>query len=92
MATALPSGELLAATFSPELAFKSGVVAGSEARAKGFNVLLAGGVKLARDVRGGPNFEYAGEDPYWRGLSSVSVSGGVSTVKIADPGDTVALY
>jgi beta-glucosidase len=40
-ATALPASLALAATFSPELAYNSGVLLGSEARAKGFNVLLA---------------------------------------------------
>jgi len=68
VSTALPSGLLLAATFSPDLAFRSGAVAGNEARAKGFNVLLGGGVNLARDPRNGRNFEYAGEDPLLAGL------------------------
>jgi beta-glucosidase len=38
-----------------------------EARRKGFNVLLAGAVNLARDPRTGRNFEYAGEDPLLAG-------------------------
>lgn len=38
-----------------------------EARAKGFNVLLAGGVNLVREPRGGRNFEYFGEDPLLAG-------------------------
>jgi beta-glucosidase len=36
---------------------------GSEARDSGFNVMLAGGINLAREPRNGRNFEYAGEDP-----------------------------
>jgi beta-glucosidase len=40
---------------------------GSEARASGFNVMLAGGVNLARDPRNGRNFEYGGEDPLLAG-------------------------
>ncbi|HUL83590.1 MAG TPA: glycoside hydrolase family 3 N-terminal domain-containing protein, partial [Gammaproteobacteria bacterium] len=43
-ATALPASLALAATFSPELAYKSGVVIGAEARSKGINVMLAGGM------------------------------------------------
>src|SRR5689334_21506363 len=38
--TALPSGLALAATWSPELAFQGGAVAGNETRQKGFNILL----------------------------------------------------
>eukprot|EP01032_Pedospumella_encystans_P029572 gene29572-33392_t len=41
---------------------------GAEARAYGFNVLLAGGVNLMREPRNGRNFEYAGEDPLLAGV------------------------
>jgi beta-glucosidase len=68
VATAMPSGLALAATFNPRLAFQGGIVMGAEARAKGFNVLLGGGVDLARDPRNGRNFEYLGEDPLLAGL------------------------
>ena len=67
VATALPSSLSLAATFSPDLAYQGGAVVGSEARAKGINVQLAGGVDLARDPRNGRNFEYVGEDPLLAG-------------------------
>ena len=40
---------------------------GAEARAKTFNVLLAGGVNLTRDPWAGRNFEYLGEDPLLAG-------------------------
>jgi beta-glucosidase len=86
-ATALPATLALAATFSLELAFRSGVVIGSEARAKGFNVMLAGGMNLARDPRNGRNFEYFGEDPLLAGtLAGEAVRGiqsqhVISTVK-----------
>lgn len=76
VATALPSGLALAATFDPGLAFESGAMIGSEARAKGFNVLLAGGVNLTRDWFGGRNFEYLGEDPLLAGtLAGESIKG-----------------
>ena len=61
--TVLPSGLATAATWDPELAFRGGAMIGSEARASGFNVMLAGGVNLLREPRNGRNFEYAGEDP-----------------------------
>jgi beta-glucosidase len=86
-ATALPASLALAATWSPELAYRSGVVIGTEARRKGFNVMLAGGMNLARDPRNGRNFEYFGEDPLLagtlageavRGIQSQNV---ISTIK-----------
>jgi beta-glucosidase len=86
-ATALPASLGLAATWSPELAYQSGVVIGNEARRKGLNVMLAGGMNLMRDPRNGRNFEYFGEDPLLagtlageavRGIQSQNV---ISTVK-----------
>jgi beta-glucosidase len=62
-ATPLPSGLALAATWNPEIAYAGGAMIGREARQKGFNVLLAGGMNLVRDPRNGRNFEYVGEDP-----------------------------
>ncbi|MDR3525675.1 MAG: glycoside hydrolase family 3 C-terminal domain-containing protein [Rhizomicrobium sp.] len=67
-ATALPSSLLTAATFNPEQAFAGGSMIAREARAKGYNVLLAGGTNLAREPRGGRTFEYAGEDPLLAGI------------------------
>src|SRR5512138_855268 len=66
--TALPSGLALAATFDPRIAYTGGATIGSEARTRGFNVMLAGGVNLTREPRGGRNFEYAGEDPLLAGI------------------------
>ena len=65
--TSLPSGLATAATWDPELAFRGGAMIGAEARASGFNVMLAGGVNLIRDPRNGRNFEYGGEDPLLAG-------------------------
>lgn len=86
-ATALPSGMALAATWNPDIAFASGAMIGKQARQKGFNVLLAGGVNLTRDPFNGRNFEYLGEDPLLTGvLGGASIRGVqsqriVSTVK-----------
>ena len=66
--TALPSGMATAATWDPELARRAGAMIGAEARASGFNVMLAGGVDLVREPRNGRNFEYAGEDPLLAGI------------------------
>jgi len=67
-ATALPSGLAMGSTWNPELVRRGGQVIGSEARAKGFNVLLAGGVNLMRDPRNGRTFEYLSEDPLLSGV------------------------
>jgi beta-glucosidase len=61
--TALPSNLALAASWDPDLAYAGGRMIGNEARQSGFNVMLAGGINLAREPRSGRNFEYGGEDP-----------------------------
>ncbi len=86
-ATALPAGLALAATFNPELARSSGAAIGREARSRGFNVLLAGGMNLVRDPRNGRNFEYLSEDPLLSGamaaesVRGIQEQGVISTVK-----------
>jgi beta-glucosidase len=67
VATALPAGLATAASFDPALAYAGGAMIGAEARAKTFNVLLAGGVNLTRDPWNGRDFEYMGEDPLLAG-------------------------
>ncbi|MHA6720317.1 beta-glucosidase [Sphingomonas sp. RS6] len=66
--TALPSGIATAATWDLGLARQGGAMIGAEARASGFNVMLAGGVNLLREPRNGRNFEYGGEDPLLAGM------------------------
>ncbi|QWT19658.1 glycoside hydrolase family 3 C-terminal domain-containing protein [Bacillus sp. NP157] len=67
-AVSLPAGLATAASFDPAVAHAGGRMIGGEARGKGYNVLLSGGVNLVRDPRNGRNFEYAGEDPVLAGL------------------------
>jgi beta-glucosidase len=87
VATAMASGLALAASFDTDLAFQGGATIGAEARAKGFNVLLGGGVNLARDPRNGRNFEYLGEDVLLAGTMAGSAIAGtqsqgvISTIK-----------
>lgn len=87
VATAMPSGLLLASSFDPALAERIGATVGAEARAKGFNILLGGGMNLARDPRNGRNFEYLGEDPLLAGtlaghaIRGTQSQGVVSTIK-----------
>lgn len=82
VATALPSGLSLAASWDVDVARRGGVMIGSEARAKGFNVMLVGGVNLVRDPRAGRNFEYLGEDPLLAGTLVGSQIDGVQTNNI----------
>ena len=78
-ATALPSGLALASTWDPTIARAGGAMIGAEARAKGFNVMLAGGVNLVRDPRGGRTFEYLGEDPLLAGMMGGHAIAGVQS-------------
>jgi beta-glucosidase len=85
--TALPSGMATTATWNRATAFAGGRMIGAEARASGFNVMLAGGVDLVRDPRNGRNFEYGGEDPLLAGtmvgaqIAGIQSNGIISTVK-----------
>src|SRR5665213_3996356 len=54
-ATALPATIATASTWNRALAWQSGTVLGEEAWKKGFNVMLAGGINLMREPRGGRN-------------------------------------
>ncbi|MFZ0832274.1 MAG: glycoside hydrolase family 3 C-terminal domain-containing protein [Mycobacterium sp.] len=75
-ATALPSSLAIGASFNRDLARAAGAAIGAEARSRGFNVMLAGGVNLCRDPRNGRNFEYISEDPLLSGdLAAASVNG-----------------
>jgi beta-glucosidase len=78
-ATALPCGLALASAWDAELAYRAGAMVGSEARDKGFNVLLGGGANLTREPRCGRNFEYLGEDPLLAGtLAGEAIKGAQS--------------
>lgn len=86
-ATALPSGLAMGATWNPELIRSGGAMIGAEARAKGFNVLLAGGANLMRDPRNGRTFEYLSEDPLLTGtlvgnaIAGIQSNHIISTIK-----------
>jgi beta-glucosidase len=86
-ATALPAAIALGATFNPALARAAGELLGREARARGLNVMLAGGINLARDPRNGRNFEYLSEDPLLsavlaaESIAGIQSRGVISTIK-----------
>lgn len=81
--TALPATLSLAATFDPDMAREAGRIIGGEAFAKGINVMLAGGVNLAREPRGGRNFEYLGEDPLLAGTLVAAQIAGIQEHHVA---------
>lgn len=86
-ATALPSAVAMAASWNPQMVEVAGGMIGGEARAKGFNVMLAGGVNLLRDPRNGRTFEYFSEDPLLSGvlvghaIRGIQSNGIISTIK-----------
>jgi len=90
-AAALPSGLALAATWDPKTAYAGGAMIGKEARQKGFNTLLAGGVNLLRDPRNGRNFEYLGEDPLLAGVMDGAAIRGIQSNHIVSTAKHYAL-
>lgn len=78
-ATALPAGTAIGSTWNPALARIGGEMIGAEARAKGFNVMLAGGVNIMRDPRNGRTFEYISEDPLLSGIIAGEAVAGVQS-------------
>ncbi|HVY76281.1 MAG TPA: beta-glucosidase [Puia sp.] len=81
-ATAMPASILVGASFNPELAYQGGVVIGKEARVRGFNVMLAGGMNLIRDPRNGRNFEYYAEDPLVSALLAAGAVNGIQSQQV----------
>jgi len=81
-ATALPSGLAMASSWNPGLVRRAGAMIAGEARAKGFNVLLAGGVNLMREPRGGRTFEYLGEDPLLSGVMGGAAIAGIQSMHV----------
>ncbi len=78
-ATALPSATAMGSTWNPDLIRRGGAMIAGEARAKGFNVLLGGGINLMRDPRNGRTFEYFGEDPLHSGVLGGAAIDGVQS-------------
>ena len=81
-ATALPAGMVLGSTFNPELAYAAGRLLGLEARQRGFNIHLGGGINLPRDPRNGRNFEYISEDPLLSGIMGGEMVRGTQSVQV----------
>jgi beta-glucosidase len=75
-ATAFPASIVVGSSFNPKLAHDGGEAIAREARSRGFNIQLAGGINLMRDPRNGRNYEYYSEDPLVSAiLASEAVNG-----------------
>jgi beta-glucosidase len=62
--TYMPTNNTLASTWNPELGYAFGKVLGSEANARGKDVILGPGINIMRAPLNGRNFEYLSEDPF----------------------------
>ncbi len=80
--TAFPASICMASTWDTELIYQLGQFIGSEARAKGRNVLLAPCVNIHRVPHGGRDFESFGEDPYLAGRIAANYVKGVQSEKV----------
>lgn len=77
--TLYPCGILLSATWNPDMANRYGKQLGSDARARGVDILLAPGVNIYRSPLCGRNFEYFGEDPFLASETAVGYIKGVQS-------------
>jgi beta-glucosidase len=82
-ATFFPTGSALAATWSPELAYKYGTGMAKEARLRGKDMLLGPAINIQRIPTGGRTYEYLSEDPYLSLLLSVQYTKGVQDNGVA---------
>ena len=62
--TYLPTNNALASTWNPDLGYAYGTVLGSEANARGKDIILGPGINIMRAPLNGRNFEYLSEDPF----------------------------
>ncbi len=82
-ATFFPTGSALAATWSPELAYKCGAGMAREARLRGKDMILGPAINIQRIPVGGRTFEYLSEDPYLSARLSVGFVKGIQDNGVA---------
>lgn len=81
--TYLPVGVCLASTWNPELGYAYGSVLGSEANARGKDIILGPGINIIRSPLNGRNFEYQAEDPFLVSRMAVGYIRGVQDQGVA---------
>jgi beta-glucosidase len=82
LTTAYPAGIALAASWDTDLAHRSGVAMGKDARARGVHFILAPGMNIYRAPMCGRNFEYFGEDPFLASRMAVGVIQGMQSQQV----------
>lgn len=82
-ATFFPTGSALAATWSPELAYKYGTGMAKEARLRGKDMILGPAINIQRIPTGGRTYEYLSEDPFLSSKLSVQYTKGVQDNGVA---------
>jgi beta-glucosidase len=75
--TAMPAGVSRAASFTPDVGYAWGEVAGAECYASAQDVLLAPMLNIVRVPEAGRNFETLGEDPFLAGEMAVAETRGI---------------
>ncbi|MCC6143807.1 MAG: glycoside hydrolase family 3 protein, partial [Candidatus Hydrogenedentes bacterium] len=75
--TAFPTGNCLAATWNLPLVEAVGKAFGNEARAYGYDLVLAPGLNIHRNPKDGRAFEYYSEDPCLSGKMAASMVNGL---------------
>jgi beta-glucosidase len=81
-ATAFPASIVVGSSFNPRLGREGGIAIAREARIRGFNIQLAGGMNLTRDPRNGRNFEYYGEDPWHSAVMAAEQVNGIQSQQV----------
>jgi beta-glucosidase len=81
-ATSFPTAVGQAATWDPQLIFKTGAALAREARATGSSILLGPMINLHRLPVGGRNYETYSEDPYLTGKLAAAFVRGVQSQHI----------
>lgn len=82
-ATFFPTGSALAATWSPDLAYKYGTGMAREARLRGKDMILGPAINIQRIPTGGRTYEYLSEDPYLSSKLAVGYVKGVQDNGVA---------
>ena len=82
-ATVFPALTGLAQTWDPDLARRFGEAMGTEARARGKDVMLGPGLNIARTPLCGRNYEYMGEDPLLTARMAVPLVQGMQSKDVA---------
>ncbi len=69
----------VSSSWDPALATRVGVALGQDTLAHGFDIILAPGINIQKNVLGGRNFEYSSEDPLLSGLMIAPYVNGIES-------------